>query len=196
MKNMLFNIKHALTSLGSVIEGGVKIHLLVPNFYYDNIYDVDYKMLYEMGIRGILFDVDNTIVEPFSHDVPLKLEMLFDDLKGVGFHLILTSNNQSDRLRILKSILNVDTYAETYKPNIAFFDKVLSDFNYKPEDLCIIGDKLLTDILGGNKAGITSVLVNPLKVDIEASYVFQRLDRSVEDRYIKTLSKKNLFNKK
>lgn len=151
----------------------------VPDIYQKSIYHIDYEKLLDNGITCILFDLDNTCVPYKDKEPNSKLINLFEDLKDKGFKLIIFSNATKRRISPFKKVLNVDCLARAGKPRRRSFLKVLKLFNLKLSEVAIIGDQLFKDILGGNKVGITTVLVNPMSKDdmFFTKLVFRNLEK-------------------
>ncbi len=133
----------------------------IPDIYQKNIYDIDYERLKNMGIKCLLFDLDNTLV-PVKSDRPnKKLKELFLYLEK-SFKLIIVSNSNRKRLIPFKEELNVDVAASAKKPLKNKYVKIMKIYKYETHEIAAIGDQLLTDILGANRMGITSILINPI----------------------------------
>ena len=162
-----------------------------PDLYQKSIYDINYKKLKKEGIKCLLFDLDNTCI-PYKESVASdKLKKLFDKLKKLGFKVILFSNSPTKRLKKFSS-LGVDYNALSLKPISYNFRKVLKKYNYKKEEVCIIGDQLFTDIYGGNKVGIKTCLIEPLtNVDL----LFTKILRYFETKKIKKFEKTGKFQR-
>ena len=133
----------------------------IPDMYYKSVFDINYKKLKNMKIKCIAFDLDNTLAS-YKEDVPGRdikelLNMLSDDFK-----IILFSNGTKKRLTPFKEILNLDTSYSSRKP----FKKknliVMRIYKFKQEQIAFVGDQLITDILGANRVGSISILVNPV----------------------------------
>ena len=164
----------------------------VPDIYQKSIYTINYKKLKNNGIKCLLFDLDNTLV-PYSTKKPTeKVIELFNDLKKQGFKLVLFSNSTRKRLRPFKEILEVDCCASARKPSPKKFISVIEELGFNISEVAIIGDQLLTDVLGGNRVGITTILTNPIsKYDFVLTYI----NRMREKNLIRRLSKMDLFYK-
>ena len=163
----------------------------IPDIYQKSIYHIDYDKLLDAGIKCILFDLDNTCA-PYKDSTPnKKLIELFESLKDMGFKLVIFSNAPKKRIYPFKKALNVDCLARAGKPSKKNFLKVIKLFNYQLSDVAIVGDQLYKDILGGNRVGITTILVNPMSVDdmILTKLIFRNLEKI---KY-RELAKKNLL---
>lgn len=161
-----------------------------PQIYQKNIYTINYQKLKSNGIKCLLFDLDNTCI-PYVDKKPTKeLKELFDKLKDIGFKVIIFSNSPRERLEPFKKYLNVDCSAKSGKPRKRKFLKVLQIYNLNLPEVAVIGDQLVTDIYGGNRVGITTILVNPISnVDMP----FTKIHRLIEKKIIKKMTKEGIF---
>lgn len=164
----------------------------LPDMYKENIYKINYDKLKEIGIKFLLFDLDNTIV-PYHEKKPrVETIELFDILKKQGFKLLIFSNSPKKRLKIFKDVLDVDVYGNAKKPWPKSFNKALKMYKYDLNETAIIGDQILTDIVGGNRVGITTILTTPLEAQ---DPFWTKPNRFREKRIMKKLRDNNLFKK-
>lgn len=163
----------------------------IPDIYAKNIYSINYDKLLQRGIKCILFDLDNTLALYNEKAPNNKICDLFKELKEKNFKLVLFSNSGKRRLKPFKEILDVDCCARAFKPRKDKFLIVLKEYGYTINEVAIIGDQIFTDILGGNRVGITTVLVNPIGKD----FIITIPNRIREKRIMKKLRDKNLFSK-
>ncbi len=164
----------------------------VPDIYQKSIYTIDYKKLKKAGIKCLLFDLDNTIA-PISVGVPnKKMKDLIEEVKDLGFKVILLSNSPKSRLEPFKEILNIDSCASAMKPLKKKYKKIMSIYNFKDTEIAAIGDQIVTDVWGANRLGLTSILINPLSMN---DIVFTKFNRVIESYIFKKLTKKGLFTK-
>lgn len=164
----------------------------IPDMYQKSIYTIDYDKLLKRGIKCILFDLDNTLV-PASIDVPNnKIKELFDELKEKGLEVIIFSNSPKKRLKPFKEELDVEVLASAKKPLPGNYIKVIKQHKFTISEVAIVGDQLLTDIRGGNRVGITTILVNPISTN---DIVFTRINRFFERIILKRLHNRGLFLK-
>lgn len=161
-----------------------------PDAYQKSIYTINYDKLKEIGIKCLLFDLDNTCV-PYVDKVPTKkLKKHFNKLEEQGFKVIIFSNSPKERLKPFKRELNVDCCSKAGKPRKKKFIKIMKTYNYDLSEVAIIGDQLMTDIYGGNKVGIMTILVNPMSnVDMP----FTKIYRFMEQRKIRKMTKEGIF---
>ena len=150
---------------------------LIRKFYPDarqnSIYEVDFNGLYKKGMRGLIFDIDNTLV-PHGADADERIEKLFSELKRMGFKTFLLSNNKLERVkRFNKNIRSLYIY-KAGKPQITNYLKAVRMMGTKKETTVFIGDQLFTDILGAKRAGISNILLNPIDKKEEIQIVLKR----------------------
>lgn len=164
----------------------------IPDIYQKSIYTINYEKLIDRGIKCLLFDLDNTIA-PIGVKTPSKkTKDLFDNLKQMGFKIIIFSNSGTKRLEPFKEELNVDINPNSMKPLKRSFIKIMDKYDFKDSEVAIIGDQFLTDVVGGNKAGITTILVNPIGLK---DFFFTKINRIREKRIMNKLGKNLLFIK-
>lgn len=162
----------------------------MPDIYVKSIYYIDYEKLKERGIKCLLFDLDNTLA-PLSIKKPnKKLKELILKLKNLGFKIIIFSNNGKTRLKPFKEELEVDCAFSCKKPMKKKFNLILNEYKYIVSEVAIIGDNLMTDILGGNKVGITTILVNPIS---NKETPQAKISRLCEKIIMKKLARHELF---
>ena len=166
--------------------------LFRPHRYYRDIYSIDYAKLKKEGITCLIFDLDNTLVSYRDKLPTKKVKDLFTKLKKMGFKVIIFSNSGSKRLKPFKEQLDVDVCSRCFKPSPNKFLYVINEYKLEVSQIAIIGDQFYTDIIGGNRVGITTILINPAsKTDMILTYI----QRFREKKLIKKLSKADLFYK-
>lgn len=163
----------------------------IPKMYQKSIYNIDYKKLKKRKVKCLLFDLDNTCVSYFDKKSNNKLKKLMKELKELGFLVIIFSNSPLKRLNLFKD-LNVEFNASSKKPFSKNFIKVLKKYNLKKDEVCIIGDQLFTDILGGNKVGILTCLVDPLT---SKDFILTKITRNIEKLVFYRMKNKNILIK-
>lgn len=164
----------------------------IPDMYKKSIYDIDYKKLKKIGIKCLLFDLDNTIAQSKAEKPTKKIKILIESLKEEGFRIIILTNAFKKRVKPFSNELNVEFIHRAHKPSPKGYSKVLNKYKYKLTEVTMIGDQLKTDILGGNRVGITTILVNPIS---KKEMIFTKINRFFENRIFKKLGKKDLLRK-
>lgn len=168
------------------------MEIYVPDIYQKSIYTINYDSLYSRGIRCLLIDLDNTIVPVTMKKPTKKNKELFDDLKAKGFKIIIFSNSNKLRVKAFKEELDVDCCAYASKPFKKKYLKIMKTYGFKEPEIACIGDQLLTDIKGGNKLGLTTILVNP--VGTKEKFV-TNINRYIEKKILRKLRDNDLFVK-
>jgi HAD superfamily phosphatase (TIGR01668 family) len=155
---------------------------LIPDMYVNSIYDINFEELKERGITSLVFDIDNTLVPQKVLSADRKVINLFRFLKSKGFKVCLISNNTTKRVNNFTKNTGVQGVSWAIKPRKAAFYKALKMLDAKPEETAIIGDQIFTDILGGHRVGLFTILVPPLSSD---EFGWTKLMRKLERRVLK-----------
>lgn len=149
-----------------------------PDYYYKDIFSINYDQLKNSGIKYLLFDIDNTTVLTTSKLPQESIVSLINDLKK-NFTIIILTNALPHRALKIGAYLDVDTYYLSFKPCRFNYHKIIKKYQASPNTICAIGDQLCTDILGANKQHITSILVDPLS---NHESIFTKINRLKEYR--------------
>ena len=163
-----------------------------PDMYQKSIYSIDYDKLKERGIKCLLIDLDNTLVSPFVKKPNDRIKELFNELKEKGFQIIIFSNALNRRIKPFKEELGVEAISFACKPKIKKYKKLLEEKHLNESEVAMIGDQLLTDIVGGNKVGITTILINPVS---SKDNFPTNISRLYERHIMKKLREQNLFTR-
>lgn len=132
-------------------------------FYFPSISEIDLEKLYNKGFRGIILDLDNTVVS-WDAKFPEEREKIWIEEAKKKFKIYIVSNSflRSKRAKEIGKILGIPVFSFSFKPFPFCFLKAVKKMNLKKEEVIIIGDQIFTDILGGNLAGIKTVKIQPL----------------------------------
>ena len=144
-----------------------------PNEYRNSTYELDFQSYYDKGYRGILFDIDNTLVE---HGLPAtdRAVKLFEDLRRIGFKSCLISNNQEPRVKPFAELVKSDYIYNAHKPSTKNYKKAMEIMGTDISNSMFVGDQLFTDVYGANRAKMYTVLVKPIHPKEEIQIVFKR----------------------
>ncbi len=168
----------------------MKVSKYIPNYVYKSVYDIDFLDIYNKEkIRFIFLDIDNTLA-PYDEDVPKEeAKKLVKDLLKIGFELILISNNNKKRVLKYSKPLGLKAIYLALKPLKKGFKKGLKMASkvYKPEEVLVVGDQLMTDILGANRMKFKCILVEPIKR--KSDILTTRINRRRERRVLKKIKK-------
>ena len=144
-----------------------------PEEYLDSTYDIDFDKLYEAGYRGVIFDIDNTLV-PHGAPADERACALFAHLKELGFSCMLLSNNKEPRVKMFNDAVNVSYIYKAGKPKTANYRKAMDLMGTDTGNTLFVGDQIFTDVYGANLAGIHSILVKPIHPKEEIQIVLKR----------------------
>ncbi len=144
-----------------------------PDEDYDSTYEIDFESYYREGYRGILFDVDNTLVE---HDQPatLKAIALFEHLREIGFETCIISNNKDYRVQPFADAVESDFVYKAGKPSPKGYEEGMRRMKTNRDNTLFIGDQIFTDVWGANRAGIHSILVKQIAKHEEIQIILKR----------------------
>lgn len=169
----------------------MNIDKYVPKMYKKNVFDVNYKLLKEKKIRCIIFDLDNTLLIFDKEKVSKETIQLIKKLKK-DFDVVIMSNNFKRRISSICDCLDVDFVSFALKPLSKGFNEVKKRYKYENCEFCIIGDQLVSDVLGGNKANIMTILVDPLSNN---DLKITKINRMFEKHILSKLKKTNVLER-
>lgn len=144
-----------------------------PGEYLDSSYIVPYEELYRQGYRGLIFDIDNTLV-PHGAPADEQAIRLFGRLKAMGFACCLLSNNKEPRVKMFNDAVHVQYIFNAHKPAVANYRKAMELMGTDTDTTVFIGDQIFTDVYGANRAGIRTILVKPIHPKEEIQIVLKR----------------------
>ena len=147
--------------------------MFYPDAYLASAYVVPYEALYEKGYRGLIYDIDNTLV-PHGAPADKRAIQLFEHLKEIGFHTCLISNNKEPRVKMFNEPIGTDYVYDAHKPSTKNYKKAMEIMGTTCENTIFIGDQLFTDVFGAKRSGIPSILVRPIHPMEEIQIVLKR----------------------
>ena len=145
-----------------------------PSRYVSSTYVIPFEKLYQCGYRGIIFDIDNTLVE---HGAPAdeRAIALFSRLEAIGFQMTLLSNNREERVQMFaKDIVPVHTIHKAGKPNPKNYHRAMQLMKTDTTNTLFVGDQLFTDVWGAKRAGIYTILAAPIHPREEIQIILKR----------------------
>lgn len=147
--------------------------MFFPDEYLESTYRINFEELYRKGYRGIIFDIDNTLV-PHGAPSEEKSEKLFENLKQIGFQCCLLSNNQYQRVSSFNEKIQVHFIENAHKPSRKNYLKAMELMGTSLENTLFVGDQLFTDVYGAKRVGIHNILVKPIHPKEEIQIVLKR----------------------
>ncbi len=149
-----------------------------PDDQFRTVEEVNYEALRESGIRACVFDLDNTIARWEEERLEEEILELFDCLTGLGLKVGILTNSRRENIEKFISDLPFPHLFNASKPRRKGFMKIAEELGVRPEEVAMIGDQLLTDVLGANRAGMYTIRVDPL--DPSREYKFTKINRVAE----------------
>lgn len=150
-----------------------------PDHEAESAYDIDYRELYQAGYRGIIFDIDNTLV-PHGAPADERAVALFAELHELGYATLLLSNNKEPRVKSFAEQVNALYRFKAGKPGREGYLRAMEQMGTDRTDTLFVGDQLFTDVWGAKRVGIVSYLTRPIHPKEEIQIVLKRrLERIV-----------------
>lgn len=165
-----------------------------PNEWLDSTYEIDFDFLYAKGLRGVIFDIDNTLV-PHGAPADDRAKALFAHLKALGIDACLLSNNQEPRVKSFNDQVQVHYIYNAHKPSVKNYEQAMKLMHTDKTNTIFVGDQLFTDVLGANLAGIPTILVKPIHPKEEIQIVFKRYLERIVLFFYKKACRKGKWNK-
>ncbi len=159
----------------------------LPSEFVRSVFHISPEHLKAKGIRGIITDLDNTLVEWDRPDATPKLVEWLKSMKDAGIQVTIVSNNNELRVQSFADPLGIPFIYKARKPMGKAFRKALHIMSVKKEEVVVIGDQLLTDVVGGNRMKLHTILVLPVA---SSDGFFTRFNRLVERRIFSSLKRR------
>ncbi len=139
------------------------LKMFLPDMAVDNIHEIDLDGLKDLGIKGVILDIDNTLE---SHLTPTPSEKTLEFLKNLednGFKICLISNGKEERVEIFNKELSYFALAKAGKPTKRGYLAGMKHMNLTPKETAMVGDQLFTDIFGAKRCKMYAILVTPIE---------------------------------
>ncbi|MFC6331444.1 YqeG family HAD IIIA-type phosphatase [Paenibacillus septentrionalis] len=167
------------------------VEVFLPKLRVNSIYDIPLDELYAQGYRGLITDLDNTLVGAKAPLATDELVKWLATVKQKGFDVVIVSNNNDSRVGAFAAPLGLPYIHAARKPAQRAFSKALGMLQLNANQTLMIGDQLMTDVFGGNRMGLYTVLVAPISPNDEG--VMTRINRRLERIAIAKLRKRGLW---
>lgn len=158
---------------------GRKAAGLTPDYFADSVCDINFKLLRERGVKYVVLDVDHTLVLYRAMEIDAPTAQFLHEQREAGYieGIYIASNSRRDLSRIadaLDATIVRPSRFKRRKPRQRFYRAILDTIGCKPAEAVMIGDKLIMDMWGGNRAGMYTVLVSPLGKDMLLDRIIRR----------------------
>ena len=160
----------------------------VPEYYFDRFNEASADFLSEIGVKGIVLDVDNTL-EPYENPTPGDhVKLWLSQLHERGISAAIVSNNGADRINTFNAELGLPVYYKAKKPFKKNILSAMDDMGTVKENTVLMGDQIFTDVWAAHNAGIRAILVPPIR---DKRDLFTKFKRLLEKPIIKKYKKRN-----
>lgn len=169
------------------------LNKFLPNKHVNTIYDITPEILLNENKKGIIVDLDNTLVPWNVEHATDEVIQWLNDMKKANINVTIFSNNNEDRVTLFAEPLETPYVFKANKPLRKAFMTAQKAMNLSENEIVVIGDQLLTDILGGNRAGFDTILVVPI---IESDAPITKFNRNLERMILKYFYRKGKLTRR
>ncbi len=152
--------------------------LLTPDAYIESIYSITADMLKAKGIKGLVLDIDNTLVATHEKDAGRHVIEYIHGLNQRGIKTVIVSNAHRERVEKFCRPLGIKFIYKAHKPFRGGLHQAVKLMDLPAQNLAMVGDQLFTDVLGGNLYGMKTILIKPIDPSepwpIRAKRLFER----------------------
>lgn len=161
---------------------------LKPDLIYKGVQYIDFETLKKIGVEGILLDIDNTLID-YTKELSNSIIEWVKKAKKEGFKVcILSNSNKMDKIIPISEKLDIKYVSFAKKPMKNGYIKAAQLLNTKIEKTAMVGDQVLTDVLGANRVGMVSIYVEPIN---KREYWYTKWKRPIEGLILKIFNKKD-----
>ena len=162
--------------------------LLYPKAYFEKVENISIEFLQKNKIKALILDLDNTLID-YTQKLSDSIIEWAKELKGQGVKLYILSNtNKKQKVEKIANTLQIPYKSFAKKPLKGEFLKLQNKLELEPENIGVVGDQIFTDIIGGNRCKMFTILVEPIN---EKDYWFTAWKRPIENKI-----KKSFINNK
>lgn len=159
----------------------------MPNGHVKSIFDIHPDVLKEKGFKGIITDLDNTLVSWDVKEATSEVAQWFQLMQEHDVKVTIISNNKAERVKTFSEPLNIPFAFSAKKPLGRAFKVAARKMNLNKDEIVVVGDQIMTDVLGGNSAGFHTILVVPI---VQTDGKLTKINRKIERRILKYMRKK------
>ena len=161
--------------------------MIYPNEYFDRIEKITIEYLQKNKIKALILDMDNTLIN-YNKEMPKRVENWAKELKGQGVKLIIVSNsNKKEKLEKVSNLLGIKYIFFAKKPLKSGLKKAAKMLGEEPSNIAVVGDQIFTDIIGGNRCKMNTILVDSLE---EKDFWFTAWKRPIENKIKEKIKKR------
>lgn len=169
----------------------ILIKRFLPDEHFKSVLHIDPEVLLAKGVKGIITDLDNTLVEWDRPNATPELTEWFARLKKSGLQVTIVSNNNENRVKVFADPLGIPFIHSARKPFKMAFRKAAKSMGLQNEEVVVIGDQIFTDVLGGNSVGLHTILVVPVA---QTDGFITKFNRRMERRLLSWMRRKGMIS--
>lgn len=159
----------------------------LPKRYYDSAFLIDIEDLLANHIKGMIVDLDNTIIPWNALDTPKHLHDWLEHVANAGIKVCIVTNRNLERANIVGNNLALPVIGRAWKPRKKPFRDAAGIIGTLPSQTAVVGDQIFTDILGGNRAGMFTILVVPIgEKELPTTRILRSLERIILRKFKKS----------
>lgn len=164
-----------------IIERGDKVlKFFLPDFHVKTVFELTPNLLKKHGIKGIVTDLDNTLVAWDQAEATKEVVQWMQLMEKANISVTIISNNNKERVQLFSEPIEIPYIPSARKPLGKSFRQAAEQMNLHPFQIAVVGDQVLTDVLGGNLAGCQTVLVKPVaKTDAKITTFNRMIERRI-----------------
>ena len=152
---------------------------IYPDAYFKKVEDINVEFLNKNKIKALLLDVDNTLVDHTKKMTESVIKWA-KELKGQGVKLYILSNtNDKEKIEDIVKQIDIPYQYFAMKPLKKGFKKAQKELGEKSENIAIVGDQIFTDVIGGKRNNMYTILVEPIK---EKDFWYTAWKRPIEKK--------------
>ena len=165
--------------------------IVYPKAHFNNVREIKIDFLKKNNIKALILDVDNTLID-YDKNLPTETIKWAEELKKQGIKLyILSNSNKKDKVKTVAKKLQIEYDYFAKKPLKMGFKKVQKKLQEKPENIGVVGDQIFTDVIGGNRCKMFTILVEPIaEKDIWITMLKRPIENAIKKKYNQTKNNK------
>jgi HAD superfamily phosphatase (TIGR01668 family) len=158
---------------------------LRPDHHIRSVLDISPGWCEQNGVKALLLDLDNTLTGWRAREFSGEILQWLQRMKDAGIQLLLLTNNRSRRrVRAMEEKLGIPAIGWASKPRVKSYYKALDALGREPDEVAAVGDQLFTDVVGANRAGIRSIMVDPFT---HREFLLNHAFRWIERLYLRRI---------
>ena len=161
--------------------------IIHPKIYINKVEEITAEYLHKKEIKALILDVDNTLID-YNKNLSETIIKWAEDIKRQGIKLyILSNSNKKEKVKKVADKLGIKFEYFGKKPLKTGFKKVQNKLNMSAKNIGVVGDQIFTDIIGGNRCKMFTILVDPIN---SKDFWFTAWKRPIEDKIKNKIEKR------